>query len=663
MFHNTIKPSRRKPDSEIDHSLGMLTETEGKIISQKSGGIRKKTLRNKNDRTYLISDKPNIEAEEDKPQRTRPKPLPESFDFLGVGSKDPGDDINGVNKWLETTSGFIEANCKLAGENGMEPVVLSDTQSALLDYEGRFSLVRKCRQWGYSFGISCRGLKKAISSNNRHISIFTSFNEEDAQEKILNAKELYESLPLKYRLARKIKYSTKSAIVFAKQGPNSAETRLLSHPQRPIRGKGGYVDIYLDELGHYHFDKLIYASVVPILSRGKGGLHIGSTPFGKQGVYWEIAEQELKPYPHYMRMKVPWYIVSFLCKDVEAAKKDAYFMGTEERVYKYANQNLIEIYESMGIEDFQQEYELVYVDESIAFFSYDLLKDCTPIFDYDGSNAPDFDDDLEDDGYEGGKGIKYYNDFEEFQSAIKSGIITGRLLGGFDVGRKQDAGEFFFLEEDDNGMQKIRFNHRFKNVPFREQKETVSRFVNGVGLKLFKVGMDATSIGMQLKEDLDELHPGVFESLPFGDARWKDRVCHRMKVRLQDRYIQLPVDRSVFSQFHSIKRTLTTANNFRFDTSRNEKHHADKYWSIVCASEMSDIDIRGNNGIGDLIHEDMDDVSKKAREDVRFINDRFFKTNGSMFAGVQGFGKSSMMSYKAGLIHPNSFMYNRRMPK
>ena len=49
------------------------------------------------------------------------------------------------------------------------------------------------------------------------------------------------------------------------------------------------------------------------------------------------------------------------------------------------------------------------------------------------------------------------------------------------------------------------------------------------------------------------------------------------------------MDRNLAYQLHSIKKPVTEAKNNRFDTERNEKHHADKFWAwalAVWASNM-----------------------------------------------------------------------------
>jgi phage FluMu gp28-like protein len=56
-----------------------------------------------------------------------------------------------------------------------------------------------------------------------------------------------------------------------------------------------------------------------------------------------------------------------------------------------------------------------------------------------------------------------------------------------------------------------------------------------------------------------------------------------MKMLFQKRLIPIPKDRDLAYQIHSIKKTVTASRNLVFDTEKNEKHHADKFWALALA--------------------------------------------------------------------------------
>jgi len=60
---------------------------------------------------------------------------------------------------------------------------------------------------------------------------------------------------------------------------------------------------------------------------------------------------------------------------------------------------------------------------------------------------------------------------------------------------------------------------------------------------------------------------------------------------IQQHKTPLPVDREIAYQIHSIKKLITPSKNVVFDTERNEKHHADKFWAWALAVSAGNDDI------------------------------------------------------------------------
>jgi hypothetical protein len=126
-------------------------------------------------------------------------------------------------------------------------------------------------------------------------------------------------------------------------------------------------------------------------------------------VFWEIARQELRKFGAYWRQQVPWWLCRFFCTDVARASKEAALTPTEERVRTFGTRDIQDQFDSLMIEDFQQEFELAYCDESYSFFPYELILPCTS-------------DEL-----------VLADDFPSLAEP------KGRLVAGFDVGRKRSA--------------------------------------------------------------------------------------------------------------------------------------------------------------------------------------------------------------------------------
>ena len=342
-------------------------------------------------------------------------------------SKDPKDDIDEFKKYLATPPGFIEGLTQTYDDD--EELVqtnLYDYQKEFMNCPAFFRHIDKSRQTGYSFIFACEGLAHAML-DDRFTAIYVSYNEDEAKEKVRYGRELYYSLPKEYRLARKLVVDNKTSLEFDTGKTNT--NRLISHPQTPPRGKGGGVYVYLDEFAIYRYDKEIYTAALPVIIRGKGRLTCASTPFGKKGIHYDISSNRDNSYKNYTRFKVNWWDCPQFCKNIERAKVDAPFMTTQERVNEFGTFSIKHQYNNFDLLSFQQEFELLYVDESVSFYPLDLINSCAYVS-------------------KGGKGIPMYKGIPEIQRAIALGHVGNRLIAGFDIGESIDSSEIIILEED-----------------------------------------------------------------------------------------------------------------------------------------------------------------------------------------------------------------------
>jgi len=94
--------------------------------------------------------------------------------------------------------------------------------------------------------------------------------------------------------------------------------------------------------------------------------------------------------------------------------------------------------------------------------------------------------------------------------------------------------------------------------------------------------IDKSGLGMQIAEELAKRFPGKAEGVDFTNAT-KELWAVELKVRMQRGEVPIPLDRDLSYQIHSLKRKVTMAKNAVFDTAGNEKHHADKFWSLALA--------------------------------------------------------------------------------
>lgn len=276
-----------------------------------------------------------------------------------------------------------------------------------------------------------------------------------------------------------------------------------------------------------------------------------STPLGCRGVFWEIATQEERAYPNYWRQVVPWWLSRFLCTDVPTAAKEAPGLSTEERVKRFGKSDIVMQYQALPLDDFMQEFECVFVDQSYSYYPYDLI-------------LPNTHDHLE-----------VATDYSHLV------FPEGRLVAGVDVGRVKDASELAIFEEK-NGRFTCRLLRKFERTPFSVQEKYLREMLNT--LPIARLSIDRGGIGMNLTENLGREYPQLVGENFTNET--KERWATDLKILLQHRSIDLPRDRDLISQIHGIKRKVLPSGKVSFDADWSAKGgHADRFWAIALACQ------------------------------------------------------------------------------
>ncbi len=430
-------------------------------------------------------------------------------------------------------------------------------QIAHLNDDSVFRIEDKSRQIAWSFTVAAEAVADAMLHDAVPTSegtIFVSINLEEAREKIRYAKRVYE------HLARHAAYPLPRLVadnVLGLEFDNGA--RLLSLPSTPPRGKAK-MHVVLDEFAHVQRDREIYTAALPIVSRG-GRLRIGSSPMGAVGTFWEISRQELQAYPGFTRVITPWWQVRMFCQD-RALPAAADTLDTLDRVERYGNDRLRLLCESMILEDFQQEFECDYVDEVTSYFPWAMIKKnqdenlkCWHVKDIDDIQAVALD----------------------IKRAIAAGEVEPVLVGGVDVGRRRNLTEIILLGVGQS-CYPIRLMVSLDKVKFDDQEQCLRHLLGVLPVALLYI--DENGIGMHLAENLGR--DTSTEPATFTNAN-KGLWAVETRIRLDRGEVPLPVDRDLAYQIHSVKRKVTAAKNNVYDTARNEKHHADKFWALALA--------------------------------------------------------------------------------
>jgi len=470
-------------------------------------------------------------------------------------------------------------------------LLLDFWQDAYIRSMARFIAIVKSRRVGWSFICSLKGLIKAMDPDRvGYTKQFVSYNEEDALEKISYAKQFYDSMP-NCDAKKKLITDNKSMLCF--QDKNGiTQSRLISIPCRPPRGKGG--DISLDEFAIYNakMQKLVYDAALPVISRG-GTIEMGSSPLGKIGQFYDILTD--KDTYDYERYNIPWWFCRDLCVDVPTAVKVAPGLSTVERVETFGTKIIRQIFQNNDYDTFRQEYECDFIDSSESYIPLDLIYANTP-----GKRDGDLDlsacEKMTDEEYwEYNRSIDFQT-YKELDLAIlnydpeKHGQT---LYLGYDVGREHDATAIFIMGRLPDGKKRDFARIELRNQPFQVQQDTILKAFRE--LPIYRGRMDATGIGKPVYESLHSTLGDRLEGVVFTPEE-KEIMAIDVKRGLEQREFLLSNDKEFHRQIHSIKRSSTGGKYFRYDAERNEKGHADSFWAWALAnSAISQTDKKNDN--------------------------------------------------------------------
>jgi len=434
-------------------------------------------------------------------------------------------------------------------------------QLAFLNHRGRFAHTVKARQIAWSWTAAADALADALLVADS-VHVFVSINLEEAKEKIRYARNIHAALRPDLRGAYPLARASQTELELVNG------SRLISFPCRPPRGKPR-MRIYLDEMAHYPdaLAREIYRAALPATVKGDGFVRIGSSPLGARGLFWEIATESTRKYPGYdgRRALLPWWEVHALCRDVVGARGSAPDLPTPVRTARFGTAALVEIFENMFLEDFQQEFECQWVDAATAWIPWEIIQ-------------RNQDDALV---CSVARGVDAAVDaLAAVQRAIQAGTVEGVLVGGIDVGRVRDCTELVLLGKTTTGSLPVRLLVTLERTPFDAQAQVLGRIVGG--LPCSKVLIDQNGLGMQLAEQLARQFPGRVEGAQFTNPH-KELWAVEARVQAERGATPLPLDRDLVYQIHSIRRGRSATNTATFDAERNAQHHADKFWAWALA--------------------------------------------------------------------------------
>lgn len=475
---------------------------------------------------------------------------------------------------LSERAEFLVECLDLPAATGVEDARWEQFQLVHLSDESTFRIENKSRQIAWSWTAAAEAVANAVLYGTS--SQFQSINLDEAREKIRYARLVYENLQLG-GLPKITQPDTTTALGFE----NGA--RILSAPGTPQRGKARFW-IYFDEWAHMRYARENYVAALPILSKG-GKFRGASSPMGASGLFWEIFTQSLDPkkYTGFARKTSPWWEVQAFCKNVKEALRLAPSLSTFERVEMFGTERLQALYANMVEEDFQQEYEALFVDETTAWITWEEIKAAQAL----GEGLTCF---LANGVAAGRQAI------DEAVVALSQGRIEQALAGGVDIGRTRNTTEMFFVGKTTQDSYPVRVAITLDNVEFDDQLDLL--LYAHARLPIFKTLIDRNGLGMNLAENGEKRYPTKIEGVNFSQPN-KVVWATDAKLFFQQHKVPIPNQRDLAYQIHSIKKIVTQAMNVVFDADRSEKHHADKFWGLALA--LAAVKLYSNRKVARLV--------------------------------------------------------------
>lgn len=361
-------------------------------------------------------------------------------------------------------------------------------------------------------------------------------NQKEASGKIVYAKNFYHSIPEAIR---------KQAPVFRDAEfefslHNSPDTSALVSQPASSAIRGGEKDVYLDEFAFIPKSQELFDAAMPATTRGNSRMTIVSTPLGQSGLFFDIANDRHR-FPEFTVHIVPWWECSIMSIDVAESTAIARDYDTPTRVEKWGTPSIRQIFNSMDIDSFQQEYECSFADESVSFYPWSTITDCVS-------------DELS--NFEYVPGLPY-NIGIDIAKKIDKTVVT-----------------VSYTDEETGHANIVKTFEMRQN--YEDQYDEMDKLIEKI--KPQRVSVDATGVGAMIAEKLVGKYGGIVEPIVFT-RELKESWATSFKRDLQMKAVSYPRKRELLEEIHTIERKKSEAGNYIFKS--REGKHDDYFWSAV----------------------------------------------------------------------------------
>jgi phage FluMu gp28-like protein len=427
-------------------------------------------------------------------------------------------------------------------ESAAQSGITRDALRILLPYQGRWvvdmsplKIWLAARQIGKSFALAMEAVVLALRGKCNNLILSSS----ERQSKELMQKVYMHLRYMKVRSYEVIRAErdTREEVML----PNGS--RIVSLPANPDTVRGFSGNVFLDEFAFHRDSREIWRAMYPTVTRGFK-VRVSSTPNGKQNMFFDL------------------WAGTALGDDRRAGGEG--FSRHRTDIYEAKREGLEVDIEALrrGITDpdsWAQEFECRFLDEATAYLTFEMIAAC------------------EDDG-------------ATIEIPFKGGLAGGtesplrrELYLGVDVGRKKDLTVFWLLEKVGDVLW-TRMVREMNRAPFSAQREFLYSLMETIGIR--RACIDSSGIGAQLAEEAYERFGARVEPVTFT-SQVKEDLAVTLRRCFEERSLRIPSDRYIRADLHSVRKSVTSAGNIRFDAERTEDSHADRFWALALSAHAA----------------------------------------------------------------------------
>lgn len=418
--------------------------------------------------------------------------------------------------------------------------VLRPYQKRWANDPARYAFAVKGAQIGFSTATAAWAVDRCLKILRRTIT-FLSRSEPQSRELAEKAKlwiDGYKGVVAEYFPNEQVMLENVSALQHRIQFPNGSRIIVLAANPETARGYTG--DVVLDEFAFHKDADAIFRATFRQTTLGYS-MRILSTPNGQQGMFFDFAKKfnfdaGVRP----RRQPVG-----------AAGRWSGHWCDIHLAVEEGAPINIEEVRAGCDEDTWLQEYCCQFISQASQWIPPELFQ----------QNASS-------------EAAVLFDPNPRFVAA---------LYAGWDVARKRDL-SVIWLTELAGDVTWTRGVVVFKNMPTPDQVREARALMPFVR----RMNIDQSGMGLSIFETLQREFPGKVEGVGFTQPT-KEAMAVLIKRRMEEQKLRLPDDDAVRQSFRSIKKTVNSLGQARFDAEHDAKYgHADHFWACALAEAAAE---------------------------------------------------------------------------